>query len=185
MPFSARAIAADALALALALASALASLAEQAATPSVSTHTATRPATPLRRPTPEPDQSLRLASAGPLSRSGAPGSVAHPAHTPGPGWESRSYPTGRRPGSDSRLLGRSTPPTSAARPSPSRCGWARRPCGTGRCSDATTWPGSDAGCLAPVGAAGRRDTLNTEASSPPKQLHTPPGRATLPVQTVH
>ena len=35
------------------------------------------------------------------------------------------------------------------------------------------------------GAAGRRDALITEASSPPKQLHTPPGRATLPVQTVH
>ena len=108
MPFSARAIAADALALALALASALASLTEQAATPSASTHTATNPATPLRRL-----------------------------------------------------------------------------CAAGRRSNTVTRPEPDAGRRAPAGVADRRDVLITEASSPPKQLHTPTGRATLPVQTVH
>ena len=47
------------------------------------------------------------------------------------------------------------------------------------------WSGLVAGCRTPVGVGDRRDALITEASSPPKQLHATPGRATLPVQVVY
>ena len=61
----------------------------------------------------------------------------------------------------------------------------RRLYAIGRRSDTATWPEPDTGSRAPAGLGDRRDALITEASSPPKQLHTPPGRAALPVQAVY
>ena len=71
MPCSARATAAEALALVLAPASALTSFSEQAATPRASTHAIANPAA-HRRPRRGPGQVTRNACAGLLGRSGPP-----------------------------------------------------------------------------------------------------------------
>ncbi len=123
-------------------------------------HTATRPATPSRdaRRQNQTNPTLALARRG---RSGCSRQGCPPrAHTGT--WVGARI---RRLLAAPRL--RPAPPA----PSPSRCGWARRLLRYGGAAlTRTTWPGSDAGCLAPVGAAGRRDALNTEAS-PPNHLY--------------